>query len=193
MDPVEEITELLQAAGAGDADAMDDVFASVYPRLRRIARGRRRSWHGNPTLDTTALVHEAYLKIARRSSTRFRNRGHFFAVAAKAMRQLLIDYAEKKRAAKRGGGEAPETLEEERVGAGEDAPEGAVLELLSLNAALERLEELEPRQGRVVECLFFLGLTIDETAETLDVSPATVKRDWSAAKAWLYREMHPAG
>jgi len=182
MDEDQEITQLLMAAAGGDSGAIDEVFASVYPRLRKIARARRRSWHGNPTLNTTALIHEAYLKVGQ--SSRFENRGHFFAVASKAMRQVLINYAEKKQAAKRGGGERAVTLVE-----GSAVSDDAVDELIILDQALGRLEELSERQASVVECLFFGGLTVAETAEALETSPATVKRDWSTARAWLYREM----
>jgi RNA polymerase sigma factor (TIGR02999 family) len=182
MDEEQEITQLLMAAAGGDPAAMDEVFASVYPRLRKIARARRRSWHGNPTLNTTALIHEAYLKVGQ--SSRFENRGHFFAVASKAMRQVLINYAEQKKAAKRGGGERDVTLVE-----GSAVSDDAVDEIIILDQALSRLEELSERQSQVVECLFFGGLSVAETAEALEISPATVKRDWSTARAWLYREM----
>jgi RNA polymerase sigma factor (TIGR02999 family) len=186
MDEEQEITRLLMAAAGGDPTAMDEVFASVYPRLRKIARARRRSWHGNPTLNTTALIHEAYLKVGQ--SSRFESRGHFFVVASKAMRQVLINYAEQKKAAKRGGGERDVTLEE-----GSAVSDDAVDELIILNQALERLEALSERQSRVVECLFFGGLNVAETAEALEISPATVKRDWATARAWLYREMQGGG
>ena len=182
MNEEQEITQLLVAAAGGDPEAMDEVFVSVYPRLRKIARARRRSWHGNPTLNTTALIHEAYLKVG--SSSRFENRGHFFAVASKAMRQVLINYAEQKKAAKRGGGNRDVTLVE-----GSAVSDDAVDEIIILDQALSRLEALSGRQSQVVECLFFGGLNIAETAEALEISPATVKRDWSTARAWLYREM----
>ncbi|HKJ02433.1 MAG TPA: sigma-70 family RNA polymerase sigma factor [Longimicrobiales bacterium] len=180
-----EITQLLVAAGKGVDGAMDDVFASVYPRLRQLARSRRRAWQGNNTLDTTALIHEAYLKVSSSGSPRYENRGHFFAVAAQAMRQVLINYAEKKSAQKRGGGAAHVTLHERDL-----VSENALDEILTLDDALRRLEVLSPRQARVVECLFFAGFTVEETAEALETSPATVKRDWSAARAWLFRAMH---
>lgn len=179
-----EITQLLVAAGEGRDGALDEVFASVYPRLRQLARSRRRGWQGDNTLDTTALIHEAYLKVAASRSPKYESRGHFFAVAAQAMRQVLINYAEKKGAQKRGGGAAHVTLHDRDA-----VSEHAMDEILTLDAALGRLEALSPRQARVVECLFYAGFTIDETAEALDTSPATVKRDWSAARAWLYREM----
>jgi len=187
MDPreeLEQITRLLVAAGEGQPGAMDDVFASVYPRLRRLARSQRRRWHGNDTIETTALIHEAYLKVAASKNPRFENRGHFFSVAAQAMRQVLINYAEKRSAKKRGGGAAHVTL-----GDADIVSDQALDELLTLNAALQRLEAMSERQARIVECLFFAGYTVEETAEALEISPATVKRDWSAARAWLYREM----
>lgn len=183
---LQDITQLLVAAGEGHAGAMDDVFSSVYPRLRELARSRRRSWRGNHTLDTTSLIHEAYLKVASASAPRYESRGHFFAVAAQAMRQVLINYAEKKGAAKRGGGAAHVTLHERDL-----VQEQALDEILTLDSALKRLEDMSPRQARVVECLFYAGFTVEETAEALGLSPATVKRDWSAARAWLFREMQP--
>ena len=173
------------AAGEGERDAMEDLFASVYPRLKQLARSRRRNWHGNNTLDTTALIHEAYLKVASSQMAHFENRGHFFAVAAQAMRQVLINYAEHKGAQKRGGGAAHVTLYDSDI-----VEDGALDELMSLDDALKQLEAMSPRQARVVECLFFAGFSVAETSEALEISPATVKRDWSSARAWLYREMH---
>jgi RNA polymerase sigma factor (TIGR02999 family) len=187
-DELDEITQLLVAAGEGRAGAMGDVFASVYPRLRKLARSQRRSWQGNDTLGTTVLIHEAYLKVASAGGARFQSRAHFFAVAAQAMRQVLINYAERRRALKRGGGAAHVTLHDSDLVA-----EQAMEELLTLDSALRRLDTMSPRQARVVECLFFAGFTVDETSEALDISPATVKRDWSAARAWLYREMQRGG
>ena len=184
MDPLEDITRLLLAGGAGDADALDEVFASVYPRLRELAGARLRDARRDSTLNATALIHEAYLKVQRRRGSPFRDRGHFFATAARAMRQVLINHAEARRAQKRGGGERDVTLDEGEVG----TPEASA-ELLDLDRALARLERYSERQARVVECLFFAGLTLDDTAEALGVSRATVKRDWSTAKAWLFREM----
>lgn len=176
---------MLDAAREGDAGANEELFASVYPRLRQIAKQRRRGWRGDDTMDTTALVHEAYIKIAARPDAEYESRGHFFAVAATAMRQILINYAERKNAAKRGGGASPVTLRD-----GDIISDDGVDDLLSLNEALKKLERLSARQAGVVECLFFAGYGVAETAEALDISPATVKRDWAAARAWLYREMH---
>jgi RNA polymerase sigma factor (TIGR02999 family) len=183
MDP-DDITRLLVAADDGSPEALDEVFEVVYPRLREIARARRRGWAGAETVGTTGLVHEAYIKLAGAGTGRFDNRAHFYATAAKAMRQVLINYAERRSAKKRGGGATDVTLYE-----GDAATDNALDELLSLNDALEKLSGLSERQAQVVECLFFAGLTIEETGEALEVSPATVKRDWSTARAWLYREM----
>ncbi|NIP56493.1 MAG: sigma-70 family RNA polymerase sigma factor [Gemmatimonadetes bacterium] len=178
-----DITKLLLASARGQDGAMDQVFASVYPRLRELARSRRRQWKGNETLSTTALIHEAYLKLAD-SDSRFEDRGHFFAVAARAMRQVLVNYAEYRSAAKRGGDAVKVPVQDSDL-----VQEEALEELLDLEDALRRLEELSLRQAKVVECLFFAGLSVAETAEATDTSPATVKRDWSAARAWLHREM----
>lgn len=184
----DDITRLLIAAGDGGDDAMNEVFEVVYPRLKEIARSRRRGWHGAHTMNTTGLIHEAYLKVAGSGAGKFENRGHFFATTAKAMRQVLINYAEKQSAKKRGGGAAEVTLYEDDA-----VTDEALDELLALEAALVKLDALSPRQARVVECLFFAGLNIAETSEALDISPATVKRDWATARAWLYREMQADG
>jgi len=187
MEDKDEITRLLTAAGAGEATGPADLralFAAVYPRLRELARARRARWHGDDTLGATALVHEAYLKVAASPGARFRDRGHFFAGAARAMRQVLIDYAEARRAERRGGGVRPVPLEDGAVAADETPAE-----LVALDGALARLEALDERQVRVVECRFFAGLDVDETAEALGISPATVKRDWATARAWLHREV----
>jgi RNA polymerase sigma factor (TIGR02999 family) len=184
QEQLQEITTLLEAAGAGREGAMDEVFKTVYPRLRQLAHSKRRGWQGNDTLGTTALINEAYMKVAASESSAFQNRGHFFAIAAQAMRQVLINYAEKMGSAKRGGGAAHVTLHDSDL-VGDQALE----ELLTLNGALESLEKMSPRQARVVECLFFGGYTVEETAEALESSPATVKRDWATARAWLYREI----
>jgi RNA polymerase sigma factor (TIGR02999 family) len=179
----DDITRLLAAAGDGSDEAMDEVFQVVYPRLKEIARARRRGWQGAHTMNTTGLIHEAYLKVAGGSGS-FENRGHFFATTARAMRQVLINYAERQSAKKRGGAVSEVTLHEHDA-----VTDGALDELISLNDALKKLEAMSERQAQVVECLFFAGLNIPETAEALEISPATVKRDWATARAWLYREM----
>lgn len=182
-DELAPITRLLHAAAGGDPQAMDDVYASVYPRLRQIARSRLRSQRRDATLDTTALVHEAYLKVAAKPGNEYADRGHFFALAAKAMRQVILNQAEKRQAAKRGGGAIAVTLDDVATAPDADA------EIIALDAALTRLAALSERQSQVVECMFHAGLTVEETAEALGISPATVKRDWSTARAWLYREL----
>jgi RNA polymerase sigma factor (TIGR02999 family) len=183
----EDITRLLAAASDGSDRAMDEVFEVVYPRLKEIARARRRGWQGAHTMNTTGLIHEAYMKVAGSGSS-FENRGHFFATTARAMRQVLINYAERQSAQKRGGGASEVTLYDDDA-----ITDDAMDELIALNDALRKLETMSPRQGQVVECLFFAGLDIAETAEALDISPATVKRDWATARAWLYREMQEDG
>jgi RNA polymerase sigma factor (TIGR02999 family) len=184
---VADITRLLDAAESGRPEALDEVFEVAYPRLREIAQARRRGWQGSDTLNTTGLIHEAYLKLASGGPGSYESRGHFFATTARAMRQVLINYAEKQTAKKRGGAQRDVTLYE-----GDAATDESLDELLTLETALRRLESIDERQGRVVECLFFAGLSVAETAEALGVSSATVKRDWSAARAWLYREMEGA-
>jgi RNA polymerase sigma factor (TIGR02999 family) len=179
----DDITRLLAAAADGSDEAMDEVFQVVYPRLKEIARARRRGWQGAHTMNTTGLIHEAYMKVAGGKS-QFENRGHFFATTARAMRQVLINYAERQSAQKRGGGASEVTLYDDDA-----VSDNAMDELIVLNDALKKLEAMSTRQAQVIECLFFAGLTIPETAEALDISPATVKRDWTTARAWLYREM----
>ncbi len=184
-DSTQPLTELLDAVRAGRSGAFDRLYEQVYAELRRLAhvvRGGR-----GATLNTTGLVHEAYVKLAGSEALAADSRLHFMRIAARAMRQVLVDAAERRAAAKRGGGEADVTLE--------DRPEGDavdVAELLALNQALERLEALDPRQARVVEARYFAGLTIRETAEALGVSVPTINREWRLARAWLARELGEA-
>jgi RNA polymerase sigma factor (TIGR02999 family) len=180
----EQVTLLLRAVAAGDRQALDRLFDAVYGELKRLAHVQRRKWSGDYTLNTTALVHEAYLKLVRQDEVSWADRGHFYAVASRAMRQILVSYAERRCAAKRGGGADPLPLDEVNP----VSPEAAG-EILALDEALQRLASLEERQGRVVECRFFAGLPVRETAEVLGLSPATVKRDWALASAWLRREI----
>lgn len=195
------VTDLLADLRAGKRAVEADLLADVHAELRRLARGQRRRWRGDPSLRTTALAHEAYLKLVDREEQSWENRSHFFAVAATAMRQILLNEARRKRAEKRGG-EAPilslEELQESigrRDPADERRADDALLSaeeaelLVLLGEALDRFDEEHPRAARVVECRVFGGMTIEETAEALDVSEATVSRDWNEAKAWLYREM----
>lgn len=170
----------------GRDGAVDALFAATYEELKTLAGAQRRRWRGDETISTTALIHEAYLKLVRRQDPRWEHRGHFFAVASKAMRQILINYARDKRVAKRGGDAPVVSADEVALVA-----DGAVEELLALDEALEHLAALDPRQARVVECRFFGGLSVAETAEALDISPATVKRDWTVARAYLQRALAP--
>lgn len=207
-----EITEQLRLAQEGDRQALDQVFSLVYDELHRQAQSQRRHWRGDYTLDTTALVHEAYLKLVGQADASWNDRGHFLAVAARAMRHLLVNYAERRRAAKRGGGASHLSLEaashlslegdshlslEQEGGAASSSefnPVGEEVadELIALNEALDRLSTVNERQVQVVETRFFVGLSIEETARTLGISPATVKRDWQVASAWLHREIRSA-
>ena len=185
MDVQDRVASLLEAAREGDEGALDKVFTIVYDELHQMAHSQRRRWDGDYTLDTTALVHEAYLKLVDQTGAQWNNRGHFMAVAARAMRHILVNYAERRRAAKRGG-------DMQRVSLSDSNPvsEEAAEEVLALHEALERLSEVNGRQAKVVEARFFAGLPIVETAEALGISPATVKRDWSLASAWLHREIN---
>jgi len=184
MSSRDEITQLLRRASAGDRGAFDVVFSTVYEELHRLARSQRRRWEGNHTLDTTSLIHEAYLKLVDQDRASWNDLSHFLAVAARAMRHILVNYAERQRAAKRGGGQEPLPLEE-----GNPLDPQAAEEILALHEALERLEAISERQARVVEARFFGGFTIEDTAALLGTSPATVKRDWALASSWLYREI----
>ena len=186
--PPGDLTEKLRRANAGDRGALDEVFALVYDELHTLAHAQRRRWDGNYTLNTTALVHEAYLKLVGQQDPQWASRGHFLAIGARAMRQVLVTYAEARRAAKRGGGVDPLPLDENVARMEADT----AAEILALDEALTRLAALESRQARIVEARFFAGLTIEETAVALDVSPATVKRDWQVASAWLRRELMAA-
>ncbi|MDH3439414.1 MAG: ECF-type sigma factor [Gammaproteobacteria bacterium] len=178
------ITSLMRAASAGDQDARNSLFDSIYQELRTMARAHRRRWHGNHTLDTTALINEAYIKLADGKRGEYNDRAHFFATASRAMRQILINYAEKIGAAKRGGNRVQVTLSG-------NLPvfDDAISDLLDINAVLEQVESANERYARLFECRVFGGMTIEETALVLDVSPATVKRDWSLVSAWIYREL----
>ncbi len=188
------IPGLLEAARGGDPNAVRELVPLLYEELHSIARAQRARWRGDMTLDTTAVLNEAYVKIAGQSSPEWRDRAHFMAVAATAMRQVLIDHARRGRAQKRGGGMMAVTFEDiERVLASSDpAPDARAGIVLLLDDCLSRLAARSARQARVVECRFFGGMTIPDTAEALGISPATVKRDWAMAQAWLFREMRAA-
>jgi RNA polymerase sigma factor (TIGR02999 family) len=184
MPPDPDVTNLLVSMRDGGASAVEAVMPLVYEELRRIAR--RQIEHERPghTLSATALVHEAYLKLVHLDRMDWKSRAHFFAIAAQAMRRILVNHALAKKRQKRGGAALHVSLD----GVDPAAP-GREEEVLALHDAIERLAALEPRHGRIVEMRFFGGLTIDETAEALRVSPATVKRDWTLLRAWLRREL----
>jgi RNA polymerase sigma factor (TIGR02999 family) len=178
------ITDLLLELRAGHDGAMDRLFPLVYDELRRVAHRASSRERPDHTLGTTGLVHEAYLRLVDHTRVEFQDRAHFFALAARAMRQILVDYARRHRALKRGGGGSPLRLDEGAVAVDERADT-----LVALDEALLRLATLDPRLGQVVECRFFGGLTEEETAEVVGVTPRTVRRDWTRAKGWLYREL----
>jgi RNA polymerase sigma factor (TIGR02999 family) len=181
-----EITRLLDDVAQGRPEAREALLAVVYDELRVLARAALRRERADHTLGATELVHEAYLRLAEHAPGAWHNRTHFFAVAAQAMRRTLVDWARARLAAKRGGGVAPVTLD----GFAELIPAEAQAEhILALDEALLRLERLSERQARVVECRHLAGLTIEETADVLGVSPSTVKQDWTLARAWLFREL----
>ncbi len=180
----EEVTALLEAARGGDAAAQERLFGAVYSELKRIARRHLRGRRPGDSLQTTGLVHEAYLRLARPvADADFKDRVHFFAVASRAMRQILIDHVRARQAKKRAAIAVPL---DEADGAAE--PE-ASWELLELDRALVKLEQLDPRLGRMVELRFFGGMSVDEVGAALEVSETTVKRDWRAARAFLYAEL----
>lgn len=184
------VTGLLMQLQRGDRQALTQLFPLVYEQLQAAAHVQRRR-AGSDTLNTTALVHEAFIKLVRSRSISFHDRAHFMAVAATAMRHILIGYARRKAAFKRGGGRAvlpsSEFGDPFHDGAGLDETRAA--SLVALDRALARLEKHSPRQSRVVECRFFGGMSIEDTAEAIGISVATVKREWAVARAWLYREI----
>lgn len=180
----QQITERLIAWNSGDATALDDVISAVYQELRRMADRYLRLESPGHTLQPTALVHEAYFRLIDQTQVNWQNRAHFFGVAAQMMRRILVDHARTKKRDKRGG--PARTLSIDEV---INVSKGPVADLVALDAALERLSKIDPRKSRVVELRFFGGLSVEETAEVLEVSPQTVMRDWKLAKAWLYQEM----
>jgi RNA polymerase sigma-70 factor (ECF subfamily) len=179
-----EVTALLRRASAGDDVARSALFDVLYSELRKLAEAAMRRERSDHTLQPTALVHETFVRLAD-DGGRFENRAHFFGVAASAMRRVLVDHARSRRTQKRGGGTAFVDVDDLDSLAG--TPAGAV-DLVALDDALSRLSSLDPRQGRVVELRFFAGLSVEETAAILDLSPRTVKREWQMARAWLRRE-----
>lgn len=183
--PREGITRLLQEVTAGDDAAASSLFTLVYDELRRMAAGALKRERPDHTLQPTALVHEAYLRLAHEPDARWESRAHFLAVASQAMRRILVDHARTRKARKRGRAATHLPLEESDAIAFAVAPD---LDLVILDQALDRLSGLDPRQGRIVELRFFGGLTVEETAAVIGISPRTVKREWQLARAWLKRE-----
>ena len=179
-----QVTLLLSRWCAGDRAALNALMPLVYEELRLLARHYLRQERPDHTLQSTALVHEAYVRLLGQRPPEWKNRAHFFGVAAKLMRQILVDHARGRGAAKRGGNSLKLTLNEGMGSKGKD------FDLLALDDALNNLAELSPQQSRIVELRFFSGLTIEDTSEVLGVSPATVKRNWTTARAWLFREMN---
>ena len=173
-----------QEAGAGSQPAYDELFPLVYAELRRIAAREMRREKPGRTLQTTALVHEAYLRLLKDASLSFENRAHFLGIAARAMREILIEHARARVARKRGGGAERLTLDDLLA----PVPSPSI-DVLALDEALQRLARLDERHARVVELRYFGGLTVEETAAALGLSPATVKRAWTLSRAWLYREL----
>jgi RNA polymerase sigma-70 factor, ECF subfamily len=179
-----EVTELLRRWSGGDVAARESLVPLVYDELRRLARYYLAGQRSDHTLQSTAIVHEAYLRLAGRDNVHWENRSHFFAVAAQLMRRILVDHARKRNAAKRGGSNLT-LLVDEAV----ESSSQRELDLVALDDALKALATLDERQSRIVELRFFGGLSIEDTARMLEISPATVKREWSTARAWLYEEI----
>ena len=178
----EEVSQLLQDWSNGDQAALDKVMPVVYQELHRLAHHYMRRERAGHTLQTTALVNEAYLRLADYKKMRWQSRTHFFAVAAQVMRRILVEKARSKKFAKRGGGAQQISLDETAI-----VSAGRSAEVIAVDEALTDLESWDPRKGRIVELRFFGGLSIEETAEVLKVSPTTVQREWRSAKAWLHR------
>ena len=184
----EEVTGLLRAWSEGDQTALDKLMPLIYAELHRLAKRYMGREHAGHTLQTSALVNEAYMRLVDAHGVRWQNRAHFFAVSAQIMRRILVDFARARQNLKRGGGAQQVTLDEGLV----VSPEKGA-DLLALDEALEKLATLNPRQSRVVELRYFGGLNEEEVAEALSVSPRSVRHDWSLARAWLYRELNREG
>jgi RNA polymerase sigma factor (TIGR02999 family) len=181
----EGVTELLARWNQGDIAARDALIPLVYDELRRVAKRKLAGQRSEHTLQATALVHEAYMRLVDRKSVQVHDRTHFFALAAQMMRQILVDHARMRNAAKRGGGALTVQLDEQ----GAAASETMNLNLMDLDAAMKRLADLDPRQSQLVELRFFAGLSIEEAASAVNISPATAKREWATARVWLHHAM----
>jgi RNA polymerase sigma factor (TIGR02999 family) len=181
---VSEVTRILEAAQRGDAKAADELLPLVYAELRKLAAHKMANEAPGQTLQPTALVHEAWLRLTDGEERKWDNRGHFFAAAAEAMRRILIDNARRKRALRHGGGQRPVDIQEVEIAAAMKDDE-----LLAMNEALEKFAALDKPKAELVKLRYFAGLTIDQAAETLGISAPTAKRHWTYARAWLYREI----
>ena len=181
--PVPEITGLLRAWEHGDREALDRLMPIVYDELRRAARNYMRRERDSNTLQATALVNEVYMRLIDITSVRWQDRAHFFAIAASMMRRILLDAARARAAGKRGGGELRITLHEDALASNQAA------DLVTIDDALQALSQVDPRKAQVVELRFFGGLSVEEMAEVLSISPQSVKRDWKLARAWLLKEL----
>ena len=188
---VPHITELLQRWQSGNREALDELMPLVYEELRAIAARHLARERPNRTLQTTALVNEAYVKLVDQRRVDWRNRAHFFAIAARLMRRILLDDARRRQRHKRGDGVADVPIDEAVQAESPDPVD--IDDVIALDRALQELERIDPNQGRIVELRFFGGLTVEETAAVMDTSPATVKREWAMAKAWLYTRIKPTG
>ncbi|HJZ96287.1 MAG TPA: sigma-70 family RNA polymerase sigma factor [Candidatus Solibacter sp.] len=184
--PAPDVTQLLSKWSSGDQSALDQLLPLVYGELHRLAAAYLRRERSNHTLQSTALVHEAFMRMVHQQDVQWKNRAHFFAICAQMIRRILVDYARSQHAEKRGSGAVKLALDDAM--AVPQAPATDV-DLLGLNDALDRLAEMDERQSRIVELRFFAGLSIEETAEVMHLSPASIKREWQTARAWLFREM----
>jgi RNA polymerase sigma factor (TIGR02999 family) len=184
MSPDQDVTRALLALSKGERSALDGLLPLIYDQLRAQAQRALRAERPDHTLSPTALVHEAYLKLVRLDRVEWRDRAHFFGACANEMRRILVSYARNRKATKRGAGAEHVPLENAAVAAWERPAD-----LVALDDALDRLADMDPRQVRIIECRFFAGMSVEETAEALGISAATVKRDWTAARAWLNREL----
>jgi len=185
---IQHVTRLLRAWGQGEDAALEELLPLVHQELRRLARRYMFGERPGHTLQTTALVNEAYLRLVNSRQVNWQNRAHFFAISAQLMRRILVDYARARGSQKRGGGVPKVTLDEELM-----APQEKGQDLVALDDALKALAHIDPRKCKVIELRFFGGLSVDETAEVLKISPDTILRDWRLAKAWLAREMRKTG
>lgn len=184
--PAADVTQLLVNWSKGDQASLDQLLPLVYGELRRLASSYLRRERSNHTLQSTALVHEAFMRLVNQQDVQWKNRAHFYAIAAQMIRRILVDYARSQHAEKRGSGAVKLALDEAMAVAQTPATD---IDLLGLNDALDQLAALDERQSRIVELRFFAGLSIEETAEVMHLSAATIKREWQTARAWLFREM----